>query len=638
MSGIFGFVSACSRVVAADVAVDIGAQLKLLDHQVVSWSQVDEHAALGNQHIGLLNTAHQPHSCTDSLLWACLCGEFYHVEALYAAFDVAADDPLTLVLALYRRGGVAALSRLEGAFTLAIWDARHDELIVMNDRFGLYPHYYAQTPAGFVFAPTIKAVAQAPAVSRTLNRVALAEYLRFQQLLGDKTWLVDVQTLPPASILSYRPDEQRASLRRYWDWDQIPVSPDISFYDAVDESHRLLQRAVRTMTRPPLRSGLFLSGGLDSRILLGILDQAVSAPCVTFGQAGSRDVLYAQQLARAAGRHHHWFPLDDGRWVLEHAALHLALIEGQQSWMHAHGISTLSAVRGLMDVNLSGWDGETTLGGAALSEDARNDLRYQHTDEPYQAQVLFDAFVNAMTWPGLSEAEAQLLIRDRELHQLPLESLRAELQRLASFPAARRFDYFVIEHNLRRSLQNQIVMLRAAIEVRCPYFDYSLVEFMYSLPDTIRCDPQFRRSLLTRHMPAFARIRYERDNLPPHSNRLLRGSFRVAQRLRHAVNRLAGPVFPERPRLYADYEQYLRSDLRPWAEDLLFGEQARARGLYDQKTLNSLWQRHLAGHELWTIGKIAPLMTLELVLRLFIDDQPAALAVAAEPQLNSDCS
>jgi asparagine synthase (glutamine-hydrolysing) len=213
--------------------------------------------------------------------------------------------------------------------------------VLVNDRFGLYPLYFSRIGDAFAFAPEIKGVLCAPNVARRLNQTAIAEYTRFQQLLGDKTWFEDVTLLPPASLLRYRPHDGQLTLERYWDWDAIGHQPAIDFDEAVDECIRLFQRAVDEMARPPRRVGVYLSGGLDGRTILGFLDQqAPPVTTITYGAPGCRDVVYAAELARRAGSRHHWFPLHDGRWILEQAPLHLALTR-MHSWMHAHGMSTL---------------------------------------------------------------------------------------------------------------------------------------------------------------------------------------------------------------------------------------------------------------------------------------------------------
>ncbi|MGE3271794.1 MAG: asparagine synthase-related protein, partial [Chloroflexota bacterium] len=463
------------------------------------------------------------------------------------------------------------------------------------------------------------AILAAPGVPRRLDQVSVAQYVRFQQLLGNRTWLEDVRLLPPATILRFRPQDGSLRTERYWDWSRIPDHASITFSEAVEECTRHFQRAVDAMSAPPLRVGVYLSGGLDSRAILGFMREPPTT--ITFGDPRSRDVVYAAELARRAGSRHRWFPMHDGRWVLEQTDLHFALTEGMHSWMHGHGMSTLDEARRLVDVNLSGWDGGTIMGG---SIDFYRDALYREAPSELDlAQRFFDAFCQRFTWPGLTEAEATSLFTGATSggwDRLAFDSLREELATTRQYRFERRADYFYIEQVLRRSLINQVVFTRSAIEVRCPYFDYPFVDFMYALPDSIRTTPALRRTLMTRRLPHLATVPHEKDDRLPHTNPLRYHAHALRQRAKSWVHRHGLPIFPSRPRLYADYEEYLRTDLRAWAEGILFDPQTVERGLFDQTAVRALWDRHLAGNELWTIGKVAPLITLELVLRAFLDD------------------
>lgn len=629
MSGVFGYLSASSHTLAWPVVEQMGARMQHQPHFVVETDAPAPQAALGRIGIGIFNQAPQPVRSADGQVWLWLCGEFYHQEQRRAALvsagvlGLAADDA-DLALQVYLREGVAGLTRLEGAFVLVVWDGRSAELVLVNDRYGLYPHYYAHTGSGLAFAPEIKGVLCAPGLARQLNMTALAEYVRFQQLLGDKTWFEGVQLLPPASLLRYRSREDQLTLSRYWDWDAIGSQPRISFDEAVEESIRLFQRAINAMIKPPHQMGVYLSGGLDGRTILGFIDQQVPVTTITFGAPDCRDVLYAEQLARRAKSQHHWFPLMNGRWVLDHASLHLALTEGMHSWMHAHGISTLNTARQLIDVNLSGWDGGTILGGRLDEYD--RDPFYRHAPSEIDLlQRLYDAFCQNFTWPGLTEAEEASLFSnggDSRLRGLAFESLRAELAATLHYPPDRRVDYFYLQQVDRRQFQNQIVTARLAIEVRCPFFDYDFVSFIYSLPERIHNNAAFRSAVITRRMPHLATIPCDKDNRLPHSNKFIAQPYATWQRAQNWINRRVAPIFPQRPRLYADYEYYLRTDLREWAQNIIFDQHTQDRGFFDPEAVRALWERHLTGKELWTIGKIAPLITLELALRNMYDHVP----------------
>lgn len=625
MSGLFG----CFGTATAPLEIARRMGMKMCHHERLVFEVASAHpvGAIGRIGLQIFNRAPQPARAVEGTVELYLCGEFYHQERRRemlirsGALASTADD-VELALQVYLDEGVEGLARLDGAFVAAIWDGRASVLTLVNDRFGLYPHYYGHNGAVFSFAPEIKGVLAAPDIPCELDLVAIAEYTRFQQMLGERTWIKDVRLLPPATILRYSPLSGRMVLKRYWDWDAIRPIQGLSFGEAVEETVRLFQRAIDAMTRPPHRVGVYLSGGLDGRTILGFISRDTPVTALTFGEAGSRDVAYGAALARRAGRPHHWFPFTDGRWVLEHTDLHLALTEGQHSWMHGHGMSTLDQARELIDVHLSGWDGGTTMGGRI--GEYETDDQYRHApDEATLCQRFYEGFCRSFAWPGLTDDEARSLFSapgQSELANLARESFAAVLASTAHYPLPYRSDYFYILQHVRRSTQNMIVFQRSAFEVRCPFFDYDLISFLYGLPERLFASPDFHRAVITRRMPDLALIPNEKTDELPHSNRLLRRSHAFVQRAKRGVNRIIGPVFPTRVRLYADYERYLRTDLRQWAEAILFDRRTCERGLFNSSEVHKLWERHLRGDELWTIGKIAPLITIELVIRSLLGE------------------
>lgn len=633
MSGVFGFVRASGKPSPGAVAT-IGERLSHSPHHRCEYETLTDHVALGRRHIGLLNPLPQPRTSPCGQITLVLAGELYHQERLRetlvatGACNRDADDA-ELALASFVRSGAAGLAALEGAFAIAVWDQRDETLWIVNDRFGLYPHYYAHIGRTFVFAPEIAGILGLPEIPRRLNETAICEFLRFQQLLGEKTWLEDVSLLPPASVLRYTRRDNQLTIASYWDWDQIADLGPVGFAEGVAEASRLFQRAIDTMTAPPLRPGVFLSGGLDGRIILAFAADRVPITALTFGDPACRDMVYATELARRAHVPHHLVPLHGGAWVQEHAEQHLALTEGMHSFIHMHGISALPKARELMDVNLSGWDGGLTMGAFAVMEHHAKDRFYRFApDEHSLTQRLFAAFCAEMTWPGITEAEAASLLtgkRRERLRDRAFESLREVVAATNHYPAHRRVEYFVARQQVRRSLQNQIITQRSTVEVRCPYFDYDFVSLMYGLPDDVRATPQFRRALLTRRAPALATVPYDKDDRLPHSNAIIRESHGLLKRGTGFINRRIPALFAQRTKLYADYEQYLRTDLRRWAEGILFDPRTLERGLFEPNAVRLLWEQHVAGDQLWTIGKVAPLISLELTLRHLYDDVGQAL-------------
>jgi len=132
-------------------------------------------------------------------------------------------------------------------------------------------------------------------------------------------------------------------------------------------------------------------------------------------------------------------------------------------------------------------------------------------------------------------------------------------------------------------------------------------------------DRRLRRAVISRFSPSLARIPNDKDDLPLIDDRAFQVMYEGLQRLVRAFNHHIIAIFPEHARLYADYETWLCNELRSWAENILFDGRTLQRGLFNPEFLNSVWRRCLSGLEVNLIGKIAPLMTYEMLLRRFFD-------------------
>lgn len=619
MSGLFGIAGADQT----GIVQFLDTAARKLSHRpwyaADRWTAADEPLGLGRLHIGILNCEPQPVISADGNLVLFLAGEFHNAGELRRQLKTEQIAPrdqtdAELALCLFQRYSLDFVNKLDGAFFITIYDCSRHSLVLVNDRFGLYPHYYFYQDGKLAYAPEVKGVLCAPFVSRKLNLTAAAEYLRFQQLLGEKTFHDNIKLFPYGSIARFDIADHQWTMTRYWDWDRLPERPDVTFDDAVTEVGRLLRQAVERRVTGDLRPGVFLTGGLDSRTLVGFLPPRTMPPVTaSFGQKNSRDVYYAAQIAQAVGSQHHWFDLPNGRWVLENLDLHLKLTEGFHSWMHMHSISMLPNLRGLMDYNLTGWDGGTVMGHS----DHINPIYNYPIDRETVLVETFRQFVSGYTWPGLLEAEERLVYTDsfgKQAVGLAFESMRQEFNRFWNFRHHYAAEYFYVVNHCWRSTGNMVKVARSHLEVRFPFWDYALIDFMYSLKPEIRRDQVMYRQIITQQLPRLALIPYDKKEYLPTVNRWLHQPHSLLVRARKRLH-----MFPNRSTLYADYENYLRRDLRSWAEGILYDKRTAERGILDPAFVRSLMERHLAGREPWTIGKIAPLITFEMVMREYFD-------------------
>ncbi len=633
MSGVFGVCSGDETNAQTD---RLTAMTAAMTHR--SWYQVDTHvaphAALGRVGIGVFNRCPQP-ACDGDLV-VFFTGELYDAAPLRRELETQGvvfqtDTFEELTLRLYQAHGVGFVNRLHGPFVTCIWDGTTQTLWLVNDRLGRYQTFYAHYGGRLVFAPELKAFACDRGFEKRLDLAAAAECLRFQRLLGDKTFFEGVKILPYASILRYDARADALTLTRYWDYDHIPAPPpSVTFEDAVAETARLLRAAMDRLLDGGLRPGLYLSGGLDSRLALGLATEG--GRCVTtvnFGQRQSTDVIYARQLADRAGSVHYYFEFTDGRWVEANAPFHLALTEGLHNWVHMHGITTLPAMRGTIDFNLTGWAGDEFL--APRPYELMPPMAHSMDDVAWETH-LFHAMSGVMSWPGFLEAEARLLFTDAYagLNELAFESLRREACAYLKFSPERRLNYWQAWNHTTRLTHNYANFMRSHIEMRYPFGDYPLIDFVLGLPLEMRLGGRLQAAVINREMPHLAMVPYASNSVPITDRRWYVLAHKVARKAGKLVRRYVGGDATETVVLYADYEEWLRTDLRAWSERLLFDERTLARGIFNPDLVRSLWARHLAGHELHTIGRLAPLMSFEMMMRLLFDGDPAPVAAGVE--------
>jgi len=565
--------------------------------------------ALGRTGIGVFNPGPQPVWNNDRTVAVVMCGELYARTGLEPKGHAGLDEDR--VLAAYMAWGDDFAAHLNGAFLVAVWDELQARLVVANDRLGLYPLYYADLPGAFVFAPQVKAILSAPGFVRRLDPTAVAEYVRFQHLLGDRTFFENVRLLPNGSLLSLDVRLCRLTLRRYWDFDRIPtLPPGLTFKEAVEETGQLLLQAVDRRLEGQGRVGVYLSGGLDSRVILGMIGrQRMPVPTVTYGIRDSRDVVYAARIARMMGSDHHWFEFENGAWVRQFAERHLDLTEGYASWIHSHGLSILDLARQLMDVNLSGFGGgELNWEDPALIH-AVDDLSFDC--------LLFERLTAQTTWPSIDEAEESSLYTPaaaKMFRDQAWESLRRQTRLVSHLPPERRAAALSFASDRRFFLYNA-VFHRSRIEQRFPFCDYEYFDFVHALPSEWLFNRRLRRAVILRWMRPLGQIPHDKDNLPITDRPAQRLAALVANKGKALLSRHGRRVFPELSTLHSDYEGWLRTDLRSWSEDLLFGAQTLSAGLFRTEAVRSVWRLLLSGKEPDIIGKLAPIMTLEMVLR-----------------------
>ncbi|GIW89243.1 MAG: asparagine synthetase B [Isosphaeraceae bacterium] len=284
----------------------------------------DTHAALGFRRLSILDLAggHQPLANEDGSVQVVFNGEIYNFPELRRRLEarghsLRSSGDTEVLVHLYEDLREQMLPLLRGMFALAIWDAARRRLLLARDRLGQKPLLYRVEPDRILFASELKALLALPEadVPRRLDPIALDHYLAYGYVPHPRTILQTVHKLPPAHYAIWQ--QGRLSLDRYWtpDWN---VELRRSEADDAEALRSTLDDAVREQMVADVPLGAFLSGGIDSTIIVGLMQRHSHQPVKTFSigfdDPSFDESRYAELAARHLGTEHHAFRVEPRAW------------------------------------------------------------------------------------------------------------------------------------------------------------------------------------------------------------------------------------------------------------------------------------------------------------------------------------
>jgi asparagine synthase (glutamine-hydrolysing) len=242
--------------------------------------------ALGHRRLSIIDLAsgHQPLSNEDGSVWVVLNGEIYNYRDLRRRLEGSGhrfrtNSDTEVLVHLYEDEGERLPEHLNGMFALAVWDANRRQLFLARDRLGKKPLVYRLEPGRLLFASELKSLLEVPGVPRELDPQALDAYLTYQYVPHPQTIFRGISKLAPAHCAVYR--EGRLTLRRYWNPD-FRVEEDRPAEQYARELRELLTSAVELRLQSDVPLGAFLSGGIDSTIVVGLMQQLSKEKVRTF--------------------------------------------------------------------------------------------------------------------------------------------------------------------------------------------------------------------------------------------------------------------------------------------------------------------------------------------------------------------
>jgi asparagine synthase (glutamine-hydrolysing) len=536
MCGIAGFVE--SGRVASPLHGDEGRALVHAMCQAIRHRGPDDEGLLVEDGVGIgmrrlsiidLSTGHQPIHNEDRTVWIVFNGEIYNYRELRATLEAAGHrfytntDTETIVHA-YEQWGKAAIGRLRGMFGLAIWNRRDRSLLVARDRIGIKPMYYAEAAGRLYFGSELKAILCAPELPRELDAAALDHYLSFLYTPREGSIFRAIRKLPPGHLLEWR--DGTASVERYW---EIPAAESFAGTeaDAKAQLHDVLLDAVRSHLVSDVPLGAFLSGGIDSSVVVGLMARAsggrVKTFSIGFDEPAFDELEHARRVARHFGTDHHEFVVKpDALAILDALVSHFDEPFADSSAIPTWYVSEMA--RRHVTVVLSGDGGDELFGGydryvphprvlafdryspralrrvaaiaaRALPHGARGKNFLRHVARDEQGRYLDSIrFFGSDEKPALLAADVrrELTGADPELQ------LARHFARFSHLPWPSQMMRFDAETYLPEDVLTKVDRMSMAhsIESRVPLLDNEVIRFASSLPASLKIKNGRRKHIL----------------------------------------------------------------------------------------------------------------------------------------------
>lgn len=598
--------------------------------------------ALGHRRLAIIDLAsgQQPLPNEDETLWITFNGEIYNYQALRQSLEsrghrFRTDSDTETIVHLYEDFGPQCVEHLRGMFAFAIWDARQQLVFLARDRLGQKPLVYREDSGQLLFASEIKSILQVRA-SREVDQDALGQFLTLGYVAHPRSMFCGIKKLPPAHFAIFQ--HGRLRLERYWE-PSLQHESRRSLGELCEMLRAELTEAVRLRLRSDVPIGAFLSGGVDSTTIVGLMQELLPHPAKTFTMGFSEEeydeTLHARQAASHLGTDHHELQVAAASAsILPTLTWHFDEPFADSSAIPTFGLA--AATRKQVKVALTGDGGDELFAGYPRYQtiqrisnfdrmpkivrsllanpvwqllpgsDGKNGLiaklRFrmgilrQSADARYINWVAY--FRLAMRNELLSpEFQSQLNVHPEDAF---LEILQAS-RRSAGTRAMHCDLQTYLPGDLLTKLD--ITSMAHGLECRSPFLDHHVVDRSLSIPFHYHVDPAYVKPVLTRTFS---------DLIPERLKRRRKMGFCV-------------PL-----------NAWFRGPLRSFAHDLLLSGPSSQRGYFRNGFIRSLLNQHMSGN--WNHGdRIWNLICLEQWHRDYVDSAtpPQPLATVQDHSANS---
>jgi asparagine synthase (glutamine-hydrolysing) len=487
--------------------------------------------------IDLSEASNQPMHSSDGRYVIVYNGELYNYRELklelqrvaqgadHRPYFFKTNSDTEVILAAYQRWGTECLQKFNGMFAFALYDTQKNTLFIARDRLGIKPLYYSFKNNQLVFASEIRSVLNSGFVERKLDRSVIGEYFSYQTVHAPNTLVEDIKMLMPGNFMLLQ--NSALSITRYWNVNDFINKKNDSDYAAVCKNVKeLLYRAVERRLVADVPFGAFLSGGIDSSAVVAIMSQMSSQKVetfnVSFDESDFSEAVYAKRIADLYKTNHHEIKLSPSDFLNQ-------LPEALNAMDHASGdgpntyIVSKATKKAGISMALSGLGGDEVFAGYDVFKRMMDIRKKAYLNIlPVWMRQAAGAAIKAKNKSVSGEKMYEVLSKEKISidKAYPVSRKTFSDKQLKSFVANAQYknlehlirtvpkpnDQHILSYVSALEMQTymQNVLLRdtdqmsmaVALEVRVPFLDYQLVEYVLSVKDEFKY-PSTPKKLLT---------------------------------------------------------------------------------------------------------------------------------------------
>ena len=493
---------------------------------------IKDNVALGHRRLSIIDlseAANQPLTTRDNRFQLIFNGELYNFQTVrdkMSDHQFRTTGDTEVLVEAYARWGVDCIHYFKGMFAFAIWDDIEKELLIVRDRMGVKPLYYFADNNYFVFASEIRSIVKSGLVEPQINKEALVDYLSFQSISSPHTLLKDIRQLEAGHYIRIK--NGSVDIKQYWSVSDKEFDGDFHDKKKVHQRIRkLLSDAVETRLISDVPIGAFLSGGIDSSSVVGLMAEVSgnrpNTFNVSFDEKDFDESVYAEMVAKKFNTVHQRILMKPTAMLDELENALNALDTPSGDGINTYVVSKAVKNAGLT-VALSGIGGDELFAGypffktfyrlqnnkrawdntAILRKMAAPVLSMQGSSRNLKASELLKSESSeiedmySIFRRIFPRQEIRKILVDVQSESTPLEKKLQELAgSIHSFPYLSQVSIAEYTGYTQQTLLKDTDQMAMAVslEVREPFFDHELVKYVLNIPDSLKY-PVYSKSLL----------------------------------------------------------------------------------------------------------------------------------------------